>query len=95
MSSRYVLLLRTGVEKGFMIFLIATDVPESWSLAELRVVRADQTSVEQCAQALCLRRLRWPALGPSNLPNEAEGTHAYGLEVDITSGDLEHGSEDR
>lgn len=35
LSSRYVLLLRTGVEKGFMIFLMATDVPESWSLAEL------------------------------------------------------------
>lgn len=33
-NSRYVLLLRTGVEKGFMIFLMATAVPPSWSLAE-------------------------------------------------------------
>lgn len=29
-----------------MIFLIATDVPESWSLAELRMVRADKTNAE-------------------------------------------------
>lgn len=36
LSSRYVRLERTGVEKGFMIFLIATDVEVSWSLAELR-----------------------------------------------------------
>ncbi len=35
LSSRYVLLLRTGVEKGFIIFLMATDVPDSWSFAEL------------------------------------------------------------
>jgi hypothetical protein len=28
-------LLNTGVEKGFMIFLMATAVPPSWSLAEL------------------------------------------------------------
>lgn len=28
-------LARTGVEKGFMIFLTATDAPVSWSLAEL------------------------------------------------------------
>jgi len=35
LSSRYVRLDRTGVEKGFMIFLMATEVLESWSLAEL------------------------------------------------------------
>jgi hypothetical protein len=28
-------LLSTGVENGFMIFLIATEVPPSWSFAEL------------------------------------------------------------
>lgn len=33
-NSRYVLLLKTGVEKGFMIFLMATAVPPNWSLAE-------------------------------------------------------------
>jgi hypothetical protein len=27
---------RTGVLKGFMIFLIATDAPVSWSFAELK-----------------------------------------------------------
>jgi hypothetical protein len=36
-NSLYVLLLNTGVEKGFIIFLMATEVPESWSLAELGV----------------------------------------------------------
>lgn len=35
LSSRYVRLLRTGVLKGFMIFLIATEEPVSWSFAEL------------------------------------------------------------
>jgi hypothetical protein len=35
LSSLYVLLLNTGVENGFIIFLIATDVLDSWSLAEL------------------------------------------------------------
>ena len=35
-NSLYVRLLKTGVEKGFMIFLTATAEPESWSLAELR-----------------------------------------------------------
>lgn len=35
LSSRYVRLLSTGVEKGFMIFLMATEVLVSWSLAEL------------------------------------------------------------
>lgn len=34
-SSRYVRLERTGVLKGFMIFLTATAEPVSWSLAEL------------------------------------------------------------
>ena len=34
-SSRYVRLARTGVLKGFMIFLIATEEPVSWSFAEL------------------------------------------------------------
>jgi hypothetical protein len=34
-SSRYVRLLRTGVLNGFMIFLMATDDPVSWSFAEL------------------------------------------------------------
>jgi len=29
-------LLRTGVENGFIIFLIATDAPVNWSFAELR-----------------------------------------------------------
>lgn len=28
-NSLYVLLLNTGVEKGFMIFLMATEVPDS------------------------------------------------------------------
>lgn len=37
LSSRYVLLLKTGVEKGFIIFLMATDVPDNWSFAELEV----------------------------------------------------------
>jgi hypothetical protein len=40
LSSRYVRLLSTGVEKGFMIFLMATDVLVSWSLAELYGGRA-------------------------------------------------------
>ena len=35
LSSRYVRFERTEVEKGFMIFLIATEEPVSWSLAEL------------------------------------------------------------
>ena len=35
LSSRYVLFARTGVEKGFMIFLTATGCWVSWSLAEL------------------------------------------------------------
>ena len=35
LSSRYVRLLKTGVLKGFMIFLIATEEPVSWSFAEL------------------------------------------------------------
>lgn len=34
LSSRYVRLARTGVLKGFMIFLMATLVFVSWSLAE-------------------------------------------------------------
>ena len=34
-NSRYVLLARTGVLKGFMIFFTATEVPVSWSFAEL------------------------------------------------------------
>ena len=34
-NSLYVLLLNTGVEKGFIIFLMATDVLDSWSFAEL------------------------------------------------------------
>ena len=36
-SSRYVLFDKTGVENGFMIFLIATDVPDNWSFAELPI----------------------------------------------------------
>jgi hypothetical protein len=35
LSSLYVRLLKTGVLKGFMIFLIATEAPVSWSFAEL------------------------------------------------------------
>lgn len=35
LSSRYVRLDRTGVLKGFMIFLTATACPVSWSFAEL------------------------------------------------------------
>lgn len=34
-NSRYVLFANTGAEKGFMIFLIATFIPVSWSLEEL------------------------------------------------------------
>lgn len=37
-NSLYVLLLNTGVEKGFMIFLMATEVPDNWSFAELKEV---------------------------------------------------------
>lgn len=39
LSSRYVRLLRTGVLKGFIIFLIATEEPVSWSFAELTRMR--------------------------------------------------------
>lgn len=46
LSSRYVRLLSTGVLKGFMIFLIATEEPVSWSFAELdaheRCARSDE-----------------------------------------------------
>ena len=38
LSSRYVRFERTEVEKGFMIFLIATDEPVSWSFAELSIL---------------------------------------------------------
>ena len=37
-SSRYVRLDRTGVLKGFIIFLIATGEAVSWSFAELFLV---------------------------------------------------------
>jgi len=42
LSSRYVRFARTGVLKGFMIFLIATACPVSWSFAELEKSSADR-----------------------------------------------------
>lgn len=67
------------------------------------MVRADRTGVEPCAQTWCLRRRGWPAELELNLsstahcqhlPDEAEGAHAYRLEVDIAGSDFEDRSED-
>ena len=58
-SSLYVLLLKTGVLNGFMIFLIATDEFVSWSFAELdKVSEALSTAPQEI----------W------STPNEAKGS---------------------
>ncbi len=73
-NSRYVLLLSTGVEKGFIIFLMATDVLDNWSFAELS--EADQH----------VSTLKWR----TSVPDESEGAHTDRLEVNISRGDLEY-----
>lgn len=62
-----------------MIFLMATDVPDSWSFAELLVRSASCPGKEYSA----------------NSPDEAKSAHAHRLEVDITSGNLKDCSKDR
>ena len=81
---------RTGVLKGFMIFLIATEEPVSWSLAEL----------ERRSRRLRERVERSTDQTRPNAPGEVEWvfgyssvrverlTHSDGLEVDIASCDL-------
>lgn len=51
LSSLYVRFASTGVEKGFMIFLIAVLEPVSWSLAELRRAVVNGPSFEHGTMA--------------------------------------------
>jgi hypothetical protein len=78
LSSLYVRLARTGVEKGFMIFLTATGCWVNWSLAELPL------------QSVLVGFLQLEAVC---LPNQAKGSHPHRLKVGIPRGDLEAGSE--
>jgi hypothetical protein len=56
-SSRYVRFDRTGVLKGFIIFLMATAWLVSWSLAELR---ADQCAPRSCGMQTYQTRPKAP-----------------------------------
>ena len=69
LSSLYVLLLNTGVEKGFMIFLMATEVLDSWSLAELSVSAGTSRRRKRERMQLTIRDRKRPyqrAGGPHN-----------------------------
>lgn len=62
LSSRYVRFESTGVLKGFMIFLTATDAPVSWSFAELREIvlegsRKSESRVRTRGRGLDVRSL--------------------------------------
>lgn len=58
---------RTGVEKGFMIFLTATGCWVSWSFAEL---------------SHCQLRCAWAA-DRGHLPDQTKSTHADGLQIRV------------
>ena len=72
LSSRYVLLARTGVLKGFMIFLTATFWLVSWSLAELD----SSLSVSDAPYSKTRR----------HVPNQTKRSHAHRLEVRVSAG---------
>jgi len=75
LSSRYVRFDRTGVEKGFMIFLIATEVPESWSLAELS---SETNKLEQFGSPDQSERSH-----PDWLQVDISGSHLEDLPLDL------------
>lgn len=79
LSSRYVRLARTGVLKGFMIFLTATFWLVSWSLAELKhtVSKVICCCCVGCSTAVVTS---W---GGCYIPYEAKGPHANRLEVGV------------
>jgi hypothetical protein len=87
LGSRYVLLLSTGVEKGFMIFLMATEVPESWSLAELRESAQVTYTGTQRGRKRAVRsrgttavhRLFWGLQKGLYSPDQTKGAHSDGL----------------
>ena len=66
-SSRYVRFDKTGVLKGFMIFLTATACPVSWSFAELHC-RCQTMFIEATLKAI---------------PDKPEGAHSNGLQIRI------------
>lgn len=89
-NSRYVRLARTGVLKGFMIFLTATFWLVSWSLAELQsdarsadALYCYATLAERCAREFSAQPVSRPS---SHLPNQSKCAHADGLQVRISRG---------
>jgi hypothetical protein len=71
-----------------MIFLMATEVPESWSFAELNSqhwVRAYSAQPLGKTQSSTRK---------ADVPDETESSHSNGLKVDISRRDLENGSKD-
>jgi hypothetical protein len=93
LSSRYVRLASTGVLNGFMIFLIATLVAVSWSLAELRGgVASPRRRRRACARGRtrrARRRLRGAsACAIARDPRQRALTHPDRLKVDVAGRDL-------
>jgi hypothetical protein len=78
LSSLYVRLARTGVEKGFIIFLTATGCWVNWSLAELPWQSVLVVFFQ--LEAVCL-------------PNQTKGSHPHRLKVGIPRGNFEASSE--
>ncbi len=90
-------LLKTGVLKGFMIFLIATDEPVSWSLAELegRSVRPESAAIrieDREEVEIYQTSPKAPAISRPYEQEQEKGkggrTHSDWLQVDIAGRNL-------
>ncbi len=85
-NSRYVLLLKTGVLKGFMIFFTATDAPVNWSFAELckkcisYEAEASKTEITRQVQRHLPRNISIK----TGRNRQVGFTHSHWLQVDVT-----------